>query len=98
MAQVPGMPNDLLAMLRNQGTPRTVGGYTILVLIGADITIAGYDNAQAFLGDASRAGDLTCSILIRLGSLNAPIIMFSSEPFPLVNLYPWKDTVDTRDI
>ncbi|KAJ8658217.1 hypothetical protein O0I10_006225 [Lichtheimia ornata] len=91
------MEHDLLDMMLDQALPHTVDGYTILVLLGADITIADFDNAQSFLGGASRAGDLTRNILTRLGRLDIEAYHFTPHPFPFVNLYPWPNTVDTRD-
>ncbi|CDH48923.1 predicted protein [Lichtheimia corymbifera JMRC:FSU:9682] len=87
---------DLLELLAHQALPHTVGGYTILVLLDAEITIADYDNARSFLGSASRASDLVRSIHTRLGRLDIEGYHFTSYPFPSVNLYPWKNTVDTK--
>lgn len=97
IGRVEGMRMELLNMLLEQGSPCTVGGFTVVVLIGADITISDYDNASSFLGGDSRAGDLTQQILTRLGGLDFPNYRFTARPFPFVDLYPWKDTVTTRD-
>ena len=64
-----------LRMLRNHATPRTDGGYTILIITDSEITIADYDNAQTLLGAESRAGNLTCQVHSRFALINWRIMV-----------------------
>ncbi|KAI9099983.1 hypothetical protein DFS34DRAFT_678955 [Phlyctochytrium arcticum] len=88
------MSDALLETYRQQATPRTVNGHTVMVLIGKDITKEDYLANQPFLTGPSRAGALTRDFSARLQSWENnhhgwDAAQLSTGPFPLVNLCPW---------
>ncbi|KAI8140409.1 hypothetical protein BJV82DRAFT_671844 [Fennellomyces sp. T-0311] len=99
--QDPNVPMPLGDTIMQQAIPRTVNGYTILVLIGYDITVSNYRYCRAFF-DTSRSGNLTKDFLCRQeawsrGQRRFDSALFDTSPFPFLDVYPWLNRTNTQD-
>ncbi|KAJ3004163.1 hypothetical protein HKX48_001389, partial [Thoreauomyces humboldtii] len=86
---------ESLAVQKRQATPLQVGGHTLLVLVGKDITLEEYGAGVPFLGGFSRAGYIVSNFLARLEAQenavqNYRLLSSKSQcAFPFVDLWPF---------